>query len=109
MSFIHTKETKPELQYNYYNILTKKINENELSFVGKPNNPNLIIRNGSHDTKYTSSKLYLFSKSNSISNKYIDKNSVFGFGSGITSDFDAELIVENNSITNSKINTNYKF
>jgi len=104
MSFIHTKETKPELQYNYYNILTKKINENELAFVGKPNNPNLIIRNGSHDTKYTSSKLYLFSKSNSISNKYIDKNSIFGFGSGITSDFDAELIVENNSITNSKSN-----
>ena len=104
MSFIHTKESKPELQYNYYNILTKKINENELSFVGKPNNPNLITRNGSHDTKYTSSKIYLFSKNNSISNKYIDKKSFFGFGSGITSDFDAELVVENNSITNSKSN-----
>ena len=104
MSFIHTKEPKSGLQYNYYNILTKKITENELSFVGKPNNPNLIITNGSHDTKYTSSKLYLFSKTKSISSKYIDKNSLFGFGSGITSDFDAELVVENNSITNSKSN-----
>jgi len=104
MSFFDKKETKPELQYNYYNVLTKKINKNELSFVGKPNNPNLIISNGSHDTKYTSTKLYLFSKTNSISNKYIDKNSLFGFGSGITSEFDAELIVENNSITNSKSN-----
>jgi len=75
-----------------------------LSFIGKPNNPNLIITNGSHDTKYTSSKLYLFSKTKSISSKYIDKNSLFGFGSGITSDFDAELVVENNSITNSKSN-----
>jgi hypothetical protein len=109
MSFIYTKESKPELQYNYYNILTKKIHENELSFVGKPNNPNLIIRNGSHDTKYSSSKLYLFSKSKSISNKYIDKNSFFGFGSGITSDFDAELVVENNSITNSKSNNKVLF
>jgi hypothetical protein len=104
MSFFDKKETKPELQYNYYNVLTKKINENELYFVGKPNNPNLIISNGSHDTKYTSTKLYLFSKTNSISNKYIDKNSLFGFGSGITSEFDAELVVENNSITNSKSN-----
>ena len=106
MSFIHTKETKQELQYNYYNILTKKIHENELSFVGKSNNPNLIMHNGSHDTKYVSSKVYLFSKSNSISNKYIDKKSVFGFGfgSGITSDFEAELVVENSSITNSKLN-----
>lgn len=104
MSFFDKKETKPELQYNYYNILTKKITENELSFVGKPNNPNLIITNGSHDTKYTSSKLYLFSKTKSISSKYIDKNSLFGFGSGITSEFDAELVVENNSITNSKSN-----
>ena len=104
MSFFDKKETKPELQYNYYNILTKKITENELSFIGKPNNPNLIITNGSHDTKYTSSKLYLFSKTKSISSKYIDKNSLFGFGSGITSDFDAELVVENNSISNSKSN-----
>lgn len=109
MSFIHTKENKPELQYtelqyNYYNVLTKKISDNELSFIGKPNNPNLITRDGSHDTKYTSSKLYLFSKTNSISNKYIDKNSIFGFGSGITSEFDAELVVENNSITNSQSN-----
>jgi len=106
MSFIYKKENKPELQYNYYNILSKKINKNQLLFTGKPNNPNLIIRTGSHDTKYTSSKLYLFSKNNSISNKYIDKNSIFGLGvgSGITSDFDAELVVENISITNSKSN-----
>jgi hypothetical protein len=106
MSFINTNENKPELQYNYYNILTKKITDNQLSFVGQPNNPNLIIRNGPHDTKYISSKLYLFSKNNSISNKYIGNNSIFGlgFGSGITSDFDAELVVENNSITNSKSN-----
>jgi hypothetical protein len=106
MSFIYKKENKPELQYNYYNILSKKININQLLFTGKPNNPNLIIRTGSHDTKYTSSKLYLFSKNNSISNKYIDKNSIFGLGvgSGITSDFDAELVVENISITNSKSN-----
>lgn len=104
MSFIDTKESKPELQYNYYNVLTKKISDNELSFTGKPNNPNLIIQHGSSDTKYSSSKLYLFSKNNSISNRYIDNNSLFGFGSGITSDFDAELVVENNSITNSKSN-----
>lgn len=106
MSSIYKKENKPELQYNYYNILSKKINKNQLLFTGKPNNPNLIIRNGSHDTKYISSKLYLFSKNNSISNKYIGNNSIFGlgFGSGITSDIDAELVVEHTSITNTKSN-----
>jgi hypothetical protein len=102
MYFIDNKENKPELQYNYYNTLSKKLNETEISFIGKTNNPNLIIRNGSHDTKYISSKLYLFSKSNSMSNKYISKNSLFGlgFGSSITSDYDAELVIEHKSITN---------
>ena len=40
MYFIDNKENKPELQYNYYNTLSKKLNETEISFMGKTNNPN---------------------------------------------------------------------
>ena len=68
----HSKEIK----FNYYNILAIPINNNIYSYVGKPNQPNLLFIDNGNKNSFVSQKIFI-------------KNGI-----------NKELIIENHSITN---------
>ena len=81
--------TPKHVYYNFYPMLSNKINtffsgNIQYQISGKINEPNVIFSNGSQNSRYTSKKLYIFNKIHEN-----EKNT------------DGELIIENDSITNS--------
>jgi len=81
--------TPKYIYYNFYSMLSTKINtffsgNIQYQISGKINEPNVIFRNGSQYSKYTSKKIYIFNKIHEN-----EKNT------------DGELVIENESITNS--------
>lgn len=81
--------TPKHVYYNFYSMLSTKINtffsgNIQYQIYGKINEPNVIFRNGSQYSKYTSKKIYIFNKIHEN-----EKNT------------NGELVIENESITNS--------
>ena len=51
----HSKEIK----FNYYNILAIPINHNIYSYIGKPNQPNLLFVDNGNMNSYISQKIFI--------------------------------------------------